>query len=268
MTNLCLRQFSAYLQAEFCDAQLVVSYADGVSSQSVLSLHSVVVARSPLLRSLYAAPSSALPTLLLADFAPPRSLQHSYQSTTTTYALALSDPSITPDAFCLAIAFLYSPTVLAHVTPALSAAVLTTAIYLSLDTLAAYALEVCSKAISSCRAGQEVARWFAVLGDGEEHGQAGSASGNGYGVQHKGGGDRAYSRLRAELTERVYQLPVELGAFSGGVTVPSSAKAQARLIDILASLPFASFKEVLESPRFPIREDMDRCEFTSVARFH
>lgn len=196
----------------------------------------------------------------------PCSLQHSYQSSSTTYSLALSDPSITPDAFCLAIAYLYSPTVLTHVTPALSAAVLATANYLSLDSLAAYALEVCSKAIASLSAGEEIARWFAVLEDGEGNGQAGAANGNGrngYGGQQNVRGDGASGRrLRAELTERVLSLPVELGAFSGGVVVPSSTKAQSKLIDVLASLPFASFKEVLESPRFPIREDMDRCEST------
>lgn len=195
------------------------------------------------------------------------SLQRAFSS---SYSITLVDPAITPESFSIAIAFLYTPSILKYVNSSSCAGVLAAAYYLGLESLASYAAEGCSKAVRGVEGGEDVAGWFKFLGGGsgrldEGYGRGALDGGHSNGSNGVGGaggeGEDKYGahgrRLRRELLTRVTTtLASELGAGGNGAGVGG----QKALIDVLAALPFAAFQAVLESSRFPMQEEMDRCE--------
>ncbi|GAA5904643.1 hypothetical protein JCM8208_004838 [Rhodotorula glutinis] len=265
----------------FADCILRVAYAD--HTEGVFTLHGLLISRSPLLHSLLSAAF-----LSSAPSAPP--------ARPVVLPLALPDPAITPHALGLVLASLYSPSVLGHLDHSTAPAVLATAAFLGLDKLAKQALALGEEAVARARTADEVRRWVdwverdagagagagaaAVAGAGGSSGRSsplvpngtagingalplpGSVVAGGWGGSPLAGAGAGApgpheARLRSLLVDRIVCLPDELGAFEPS----TAASAQKELIPVLAGLPFAMVKQVIEDARFNVPTDLDRFNF-------
>jgi len=270
---LLLEQLDAWVKPHesFADCILRVAYADG--GEGVFTLHGLLVSRSPVLHS-----------LLSAAF-----LSSGPAMRPVVLPLALPDPAVTPHALGLVLASLYSPSVLRHLDDSTAPAVLATAHFLGLDKLARRALALCEEAVRRARSADEVRRWVdyverdagagagagraAQAGPGESSGRSsplvpngaagvngalplpGSVAGWGGSAGGAAGAGAHEQRLRELLMDRIVCLPDELGAFEP----QTAAAAQQELIPVLARLPFAMVKQVIEDARFNVPTDLDRC---------
>ncbi|GAA5837536.1 hypothetical protein JCM9279_006783 [Rhodotorula babjevae] len=253
----------------FADCILRVAYADG--AEGVFTLHGLLISRSPLLHSLLSAAFVSSGPAVRPVVLP----------------LAFPDPAITPHAVGLVLASLYSPSVLRHLDESTAPAVLATAHFLGLDKLAHRALKLCEEAVTRARSADEVRRWVDYVereagGAGARAALAGGSSGRssplvpngaagvngalplpgsvaGWGsTGAAGAGAGAHeARLRSLLMDRIVYLPDELGAFEP----KTAAAAQQELIPVLARLPFAMVKQVIEDSRFNVPTDLDRFNF-------
>lgn len=242
-------------------------FSDG--SAGTFHLHALVVSQSPLLNSLFVSPSfSPFPAWLTLLSPVCRLLSGFATSPRPTLLLPILDSSITSASLGLSLASLYSPSVLAHLTPANAPQLLATASYLGLERLATLAFDLCEKSAASAKTSEEVSAWFAYV-ERERTGPFGGpirdsspalggptppSSVNGSATNGSGGGGYE-ARLRAVLFERVVGLAEELSAFDPVKAV----ETQPQLIDVLKKLPFEVFKAVVEDARFDAPSDMDRC---------
>lgn len=134
--------------------------------QTVFALHSIIIARSPFLVQLLRAKQ---------------------------FEIVVSDPNILPYSLNLAIAYLYSTSVLSHLLPQNCRDVLAStsplptpnltltskknpaAHFLRIDSLVAYAAEIAQKEIESLEDPEEFERWFQFLGTKSLVGNLGEA---------------------------------------------------------------------------------------------
>lgn len=163
----------------------------------------------------------------------------------------------------ICLAFLYSPSVLPHITSETCLEVLAASHFLQLDSLSEYTFNVATSALARISNPAEIARWFTFLGGGEDFSGALKSrlngGGNGKGNGEGGAGVR-YGKFGRQLTTQLLDrvmvsLPGEIEAESA-----SAEGTKSRLIELLAVLPFWAFKQALESSRFRAGDDMDRCE--------
>ncbi|GAA5856445.1 hypothetical protein JCM5353_000236 [Sporobolomyces roseus] len=235
-----------YTEAIFSDCSVHVNYADQSQGSSSFALHAVVVSRSPLLRS-----------LLRPAFA---------TSPHPTLYLSIPDPSITSSSFSLALASLYSPLVLTHLSPQNCFSILSTAQYLGLDRLARQSFEACLSAIQELNSVEDVQDWVRYL-DQRDPSSSNSQSAStsplipSSPVHQNGATSPAPNTfeaiLRQTLLTRLTSLSAEFGAFNPSMAV----QGQARLIEVLKRLSFDWFKGTVEDKRFLVPSEMDRFNF-------
>ncbi|GAA5932669.1 uncharacterized protein JCM15063_002173 [Sporobolomyces koalae] len=219
-----------YTEALYSDFTLHVNFADPSQPPTTLALHAVVVSRSPLLRSL---------------------IQPAFNNTPhPTLLISIPDPSITASSFSLALASLYSPTVLSHLSLDNCAALFSTAQYLGLERLTQHSFALCQQAVADAKTIEHVQQWVQYL---EDQGVSPSAPSSYY-----------MTTLRDTLLTRLTALPTELNAFT--TTDMSTARlGQEQLIQMLTPMPFEWFKLVVEDKRFSTPSELDRFNFAKKA---
>jgi len=205
-------------------------------------------------------------TVLLTDIRRGR-LQTAFASSPhPTIYLSICDPAITSSSFSLALASLYSPLVLTHLSSQNCGSILSTAQYLGLDRLARQAFELSLATIQELKSVDEIQDWVHYLDQHQRDpssSQSQSASTSplipSSPIQQNGSSSPApnfESILRQTLLTRLTSLSKEFGAFEPSIAV----QGQARLIEVFRKIPFDWFKVVVEDKKFFVPSEMDRCE--------